>query len=36
MSASEMMAARLDVTMTRRTESDDSTLPMMWSHVRRT
>ena len=36
MSASEMIAARLEVTMTRRTEPDDSTLAMMWSHVRRT
>ena len=34
MSASEMIAATLDVTTTRRTEPDDSTLAMMWSHVR--
>ena len=34
MSASEMIAATLDVTTTRRTEPDASTLAMMWSHVR--
>ena len=36
MSASPMIAAVLEVTTTRRTDPDDSTLPMTWSHVRRT
>ena len=34
MSASEITAATLDVTTTRRTVPDASTLAMMWSHVR--
>ena len=36
MSASEMMAAMLDVTTTRRTVPEATTLAMTWSQVRRT
>jgi hypothetical protein len=36
MSASEITAATLEVTTTRRTDPEASTLSMMCSHVRRT
>jgi hypothetical protein len=36
MSASDMIAAMLDVSTTRRTEPDRSTLAITWSQTRRT